>query len=165
MFNQQSDTYLSLCFVLCGASFLFGFRLRQGQEYELADVCVESAEFSGTTCTVESVLGKWEYDSALLAADTNVLDTVSDPGYGGGDKQNMLPGIVGNGSFLSALGPIFGVTVMADAAFASYGERSRLRRDKEACHLGIPGILRPVCFIHFETLLEGHFKAHDRGMG
>lgn len=72
-------------------SSLFGFRLRQGQEYELADLCVESAEFSGTTCTVESVLGKWEYDSALLAADTNVLDTVSDPRYtGGGDEQTCF---------------------------------------------------------------------------
>lgn len=48
----------------------------QGQEYELEDLCVESAEFSGTTCTVESVLGKWEYDVSVLGADTSVLDTV-----------------------------------------------------------------------------------------
>eukprot|EP00904_Undaria_pinnatifida_P001827 jgi/Undpi1/11645/HiC_scaffold_36.g13940.m1 len=48
----------------------------EGQEYELEDLCVESAEFSGTTCTVESVLGKWEYDVSVLGADTSVLDTL-----------------------------------------------------------------------------------------
>lgn len=50
----------------------------QGQEYEFADLCVESADFSGTTCSAESVLGKWEYDAALLDAETDasILDTV-----------------------------------------------------------------------------------------
>lgn len=50
----------------------------QGQEYTFADLCVESADFSGTACAAESVLGKWEYDSALLAAETDatILDTV-----------------------------------------------------------------------------------------
>lgn len=50
----------------------------QGEEYSFADLCVESSDYSGTTCMVESVLGKWEYDSALLdaEADATVLTTV-----------------------------------------------------------------------------------------
>lgn len=54
----------------------------QGQEFSLADLCVESSEFSGTTCTVESILGKWQYESTLLDAETDltILDTVRNDG-------------------------------------------------------------------------------------
>lgn len=51
----------------------------QGQEYSFADVCVESAEYSGTTCMAESILSKWEYDATLLeeeADDASILATV-----------------------------------------------------------------------------------------
>lgn len=50
----------------------------QGEEYAFEDLCVESLEFSGTPCMVESVLGKWQYDAALLDAETDetILDTV-----------------------------------------------------------------------------------------
>lgn len=76
MKKQESENRLPLaCDVFC----LRGRGPHQGREYELADLCVESAEFSGTSCIVESVLGKWEYNSTLLEADEDVLDTVSDP--------------------------------------------------------------------------------------
>lgn len=57
---------------------VFSLLTSQGQEYTLADLCVESAEYSGTTCSAESVLSKWEYSSALLDAETDLtlLDTV-----------------------------------------------------------------------------------------
>eukprot|EP00752_Nemacystus_decipiens_P003771 g3472.t1 len=66
----------------------------EGQEYTFADLCVESAEFSGTTCSAESVLGKWEYDAALLDAETDatILDTIN-AGSTVSELENSLGGI------------------------------------------------------------------------
>eukprot|EP00903_Cladosiphon_okamuranus_P017671 g16272.t1 len=65
-----------------------------GQEYSFTDLCVESAEFSGTTCKVESVLGKWEYDAALLdaEADETILDTIN-AGSTVSQLENYLGGL------------------------------------------------------------------------
>lgn len=52
---------------------------RQGEQYAFEDICVASAEYTGTPCSVESVLGKWQYDADLLDAETDetILETVS----------------------------------------------------------------------------------------
>lgn len=49
----------------------------EGSDYSFEDLCVQSNEYTGTPCKVQSVLGMWEYDSSILAADTSVLDTIN----------------------------------------------------------------------------------------
>ncbi|CAM9219494.1 unnamed protein product [Ectocarpus sp. 6 AP-2014] len=66
----------------------------EGEEYSFADLCVESSDYSGTTCMVESVLGKWEYDSALLdaEADATILTTIN-TGSTISELENYLGGM------------------------------------------------------------------------
>eukprot|EP00752_Nemacystus_decipiens_P002680 g2506.t1 len=66
----------------------------EGQEYAFADLCIESSEFSGTNCTAQSVLGKWEYDAALLDAETDatILETIND-GSTVSELENTLGGL------------------------------------------------------------------------
>ncbi|CAN0219603.1 unnamed protein product [Pylaiella littoralis] len=66
----------------------------EGQELSLADICVESPEFTGTACAVESILGKWQYDSTLLDAETDdtILDTIN-AGSTVSQLENYLGGI------------------------------------------------------------------------
>ncbi|CAM9184613.1 unnamed protein product, partial [Scytosiphon promiscuus] len=66
----------------------------EGVEYSFEDLCVESAEFTGTPCSVESVLGKWQYEADLLDAETDatILDTIN-TGSTVSELENFLGGI------------------------------------------------------------------------
>eukprot|EP00903_Cladosiphon_okamuranus_P007237 g7024.t1 len=66
----------------------------EGQEYTFADLCIESSEFSGTNCTVQSVLGKWQYDPDMLDSETDftILDTIN-AGSTVSELENFLGGL------------------------------------------------------------------------